>query len=336
MAPEFYESQYAIDPTLQQEGSTEIAFGRSLDSILSRMGGKRQLKAWLVSRFPRGIQTYVEPFGGSFQVLLHKTWADPIEIINDVDADLVCFFRYLVFDPDRLIGFINSMPTHEAIILGFRRALSDGKLSGLERAAAFYICISSAFNAMVSRGVGRYSSSPHTLVNTNINPDLARRVADRLDRVDIRCTSYDRLLSACIKRIKGGLFVYLDPPYDQTAGYDGFAQGELSFGWEDHQRLAEFCAQIDEVGGRFIQTNSATDRLRDLYGGYKRDDGSPRFSITTRKVYYSVGGVAELREEKDEFIISNYELAADARVERGGRKKVKEMGKQQVNMFGSK
>lgn len=314
ISPEVYESTYDIDP-LKAQDAPPVAFGQSMDSVISRMGGKRQLKAWLCSVFPRGIQTYVEPFGGSFQVLLQKPYRDPIEIVNDVDADIIHFFRYLVYSPKQLITFINMLPTHEALILGFREGLARKELSGLERAAAMYICTASSFNAKASMHYGRYGSSPHVLIDTSIDESLALRVARRLRGVDIRCTSYERLLKAAIKEIPGGLFIYMDPPYDQTVGYDSY-QGELSFGWKDHVALSEFCAQIDSVGGRFIQTNSATDRLRELYGSYKKD-GQPMFRIQSRNVYYSVAGTAAAREEKEEFIISNYDLG---NVESGRKK----------------
>jgi len=97
LEPEVYEDTYDISPFSTPECianiNVESRLGKPLDSILSRMGGKKQLKTWLVARFPRGVKTYVEPFGGSFQVLLWKPWRDPIEIINDVDADLIHFFR---------------------------------------------------------------------------------------------------------------------------------------------------------------------------------------------------------------------------------------------------
>lgn len=317
LEPEVYEETYDISPFESREEIDTRGIVRPIDSILSRMGGKSQLKTWLVARFPRGIKTYVEPFGGSFQVLLWKPWRDPIEIINDVDADLVHFFHYVVHDPEKLVDFVNAMPTHEAVILGFREALARGRLSGLERAAAYSISVASSFNAM-GFSHGRYASSPHVLIKTTLDRSAVRRVAERLRGVDIRCTSYHRLLDSAVKEVPDGAFYYLDPPYDQTEGYSSFS-GELGFGWSDHVRLSEYCEQIDKFGGRFIQTNSDTGRLVELYGSYKHQDGTPRFTIQRRKVYYSVSGVAEAREEKTEIIISNYDLEAGFK----GKRKIK-------------
>lgn len=311
---EIYESTYDIsglepaDATVNGQRPNEV-HTIPLDGLISRMGGKKQLKAWLISRFPRPdkVKTYVEPFGGSFQVFLGRPWRNKIEIVNDIDADVIHFYRYARYNPSGLADFINGLPTHEAMILGMRAELVRGELKGIERAAAFYVCSSSAFNAIISDSLGRYASSPHVLVNTRIDMRKVMLVAERLLGVDIRCTSYERVLQSAVKEVPGGLFVYLDPPYDQTTGYEGY-QGEHTFGWDKQVQLAEYCDMIDRVGGRFIQTNSDTERLKNLYGSFKRPDGSPKFFITRRMVYYSVAGGADKRQEAGEFIISNFPL----------------------------
>jgi DNA adenine methylase Dam len=308
-----YQSEYDLSPFEIPSCLDDVEptmFSKANEGLISRMGGKKQLKSWLIQRFPRDVKTYVEPFGGSFQVFLARPWRNRIEIVNDVDMDLIHFYRYVAFDPERLTDFINMMPTHEAMILGLRADLRDKKLSGLSRAAAFYICASSAFNAMATSTAGRYSSSPHVLVNTRIDRSRVMDVARRLQGVDIRCTSYTGILDATVKKVDGGAFYYFDPPYDQTTGYESWGE-TLGFGWNDHVKLSRYCELIDKLGGRFIQTNSYTDRLVELYGGYKKADGSPRFHVMDRDVYYSVSGTADKRGDAKELIISNYKLIED-------------------------
>ncbi len=78
------------------------------DSTLGRarppvpyFGSKQRLAPWIVSLMP-AHRVYVEPFGGSAAVLLTKAPSE-IEILNDIDGDLVCFFRVLRDRPDELI-----------------------------------------------------------------------------------------------------------------------------------------------------------------------------------------------------------------------------------------
>ena len=56
-------------------------------------GGKFRLATWLLPLIPKH-QTYVEPFGGAAGVLLQKPRAYS-EVYNDLDGDVVNFFRVL-------------------------------------------------------------------------------------------------------------------------------------------------------------------------------------------------------------------------------------------------
>lgn len=306
LEPEEYEAAYDISVFAEPGQATLTA---PVESVVKRMGAKSQLAAWLVQHFPRSTTTYVEPFAGSFKVLLAKPFINRIEIANDLDQDLIHFFRYAVHDPGLLADYINSLPTHEGLIIGYRMALGERRLRGLERAAAFYLMSRSTMNAVAATSTNfTYASSPFAAINTKIDRVKLFKLADRLRAVDIRSRPVWQVLASTIKPVPGGVFFYLDPPYDETSGYDTAGQGTGKFGKADQVRLAEHCALIDKSGNRFIQTNSSTRFLHDLYGSFKRGNGEPLFYLTERKVYYSVAGSSEVREEKAELIISNFPL----------------------------
>ncbi len=96
-------------------------------------GGKFRLAPWIIAQFPPHT-TYVEPFGGAGGVLLRKP-PSYNEIYNDVDGEVVNFFRMLRERPDELIRAIDLTPyARSEQLLAFEP--TEG-LDDLERAAGF-------------------------------------------------------------------------------------------------------------------------------------------------------------------------------------------------------
>lgn len=71
-------------------------------------GGKWKLAPWIISHFPPH-KNYVEPCGGAASVLLQKP-RSPLETYNDLDGNVVNFFRVLRDQPDELIRKIRLTP----------------------------------------------------------------------------------------------------------------------------------------------------------------------------------------------------------------------------------
>ena len=67
--------------------------GVELKSVLKYPGAKNRLATWICGYIPKH-DVYLEPFAGSLAVLFNKQRSH-IETVNDIDGEIVNFFRIL-------------------------------------------------------------------------------------------------------------------------------------------------------------------------------------------------------------------------------------------------
>ena len=99
-------------------------------------GGKFTHLDWLLPLLPT-CHHYCEPFAGSGAVLINRE-AAPVETYNDIDGDVVSFFRVLRDRHEELIRAIALTPFSRE---EYHRAIygSTSGISDVERARRFYI-----------------------------------------------------------------------------------------------------------------------------------------------------------------------------------------------------
>jgi len=98
-------------------------------------GAKGRLASQIVDLLPRH-RVYVEPFAGSAAVLFAKP-AAPVEVVNDLDRNVVTFFRVLRDTPDELIRALRFTPYARD---EFAAAdLAEDGITDLERARRFFV-----------------------------------------------------------------------------------------------------------------------------------------------------------------------------------------------------
>jgi DNA adenine methylase len=99
-------------------------------------GGKFSHLNWLLPLLPQTTH-YCEPFGGSAAVLLNRE-PSPIETYNDIDSEVVNFFRVLREQQEALIQAIGLTPfSREEFELAISQPVQD--ISDLERARRFFV-----------------------------------------------------------------------------------------------------------------------------------------------------------------------------------------------------
>jgi len=172
-------------------------------------GGKTRLAPWIVSLMP-AHRVYVEPFAGSAAVLFAKTPARH-EIINDLDDDVVNFFRVLRERPDeieiacRLTPYARTEYSH--------CAGTDPTVDDLERARRWWVRSSQSFAKVANVGTGwatsieRGSNNARSAWNRLSYFALA---ANRLGGVVIECRD---ALDVIDRYDAADGVIYADPPY---------------------------------------------------------------------------------------------------------------------------
>ena len=123
----------------------------------SWFGGKYRHLNWLLPLLPYTYR-YCEPFGGSASVLLNRE-PSPEEIYNDLDDEVVNFFKVLRHKSDALIEAISLTPYSRYEFVESITAPVES-LSNLEKARRFYVKVRQATNNLSQTATpGRWSYS---------------------------------------------------------------------------------------------------------------------------------------------------------------------------------
>lgn len=125
---------------------------KNCESVMSYFGGKNSKLNYILPLLPPH-KTYVEPFAGSLAVFFAKD-PTPIEVVNDIDGDLVNFYRVLR-DPFKAKELEKSLK----LTLYSRQEFEENRdiwksdretwntLTDVERAARWYIVHEMSFGA---------------------------------------------------------------------------------------------------------------------------------------------------------------------------------------------
>jgi DNA adenine methylase len=173
-------------------------------------GGKWNLAGWIISFFPPHLN-YVEPCGGAASVLLQKP-RSLLETYNDLDNNVVNFFRVLRDQPDELSHKIRLTPWARAEYEMSYEPSDDP----VEWARRYFIRSYMSFNGSSSRN-GRTFGWRHTSDSRLRMPaayDLINNaldtIAERLTGVQVENTDYADIIS---RLDNDAALIYFDPPY---------------------------------------------------------------------------------------------------------------------------
>ena len=180
-------------------------------SIIKYPGSKFRIADQIISYFPKH-HTYLEPFFGSGAVLFNKKTSD-IETVNNLDGDVVNFFRWVKNDPEKLAHEIAFTPYARTV---YQTACSKKPQNTLEQAVSFCIRLNMGFGFRTGGPVSGWKTDIHgrekayAANDWSTLPERLFEVAERLRGVQIECMQAVDL----IKRYRfSDVLIYCDPPY---------------------------------------------------------------------------------------------------------------------------
>lgn len=263
-----------LDPSEAEERPVVLPRPRGGKRIVfGWYGGKFSHLDWLLPLLPtEKVRHYVEPFAGSGAVLLNRRPA-PVETYNDIDGEVVNFFRVLRDQGEELQRAIALTPFSRE---EFHQAIDaqERGLSRLERARRFFVRARQARTGLAQTAtLGRWANCKYTS-RSGMSGVISRwlggveglsEIGERLIRVQIE----NRPAQDVIRLYDGpDTLFYCDPPYLHATRGDSRAYGfEMDEG--DHIELA---TTLRACQGRVALSGYHHPLMDRLYRDWRRFD----------------------------------------------------------------
>lgn len=220
---------------------------------LSYIGGKNRLAKHLISLFPKHT-TYVEPFAGGAQVLFHKEPSE-VEVLNDLDGDIVNFFRVCQWHYEELVRYLRfwvvSRKLYEQLQATDPRLLTD-----VQRAGRFFYLQKNCYGGLVLKRNYHYGVTKRPNYTVDRIPQILEATHQRLQRVQIESLPYEEILE---RYDRPTTLFYLDPPYYGRKLY------RFNFSNEDFLALNE---RLRKLKGRFILSLNDVPEVRTIFSQF--------------------------------------------------------------------
>lgn len=253
-------------------------------SLVSRLipysGGKVRLSKKLIKWFPEHT-LYIEPFAGSLSVLFAKK-PSHTEVVNDLDGDLVNFYRVVRQNSTEFRRMVHFTPYSRELYNELIET-KDQYTTQVERAWYYYTMKRMAWMNDAKKDTIRVDTKGADPLLMHAIEKYAWVFADRLNSVYIEHRSFERIITQWDRPYA---FFYCDPPYYGTEDVYN-----VEFTKMHHMKLAEM---LNSISGKAMVSYYDEPWLNKLYKKWNKES----FTIKSR------GG----KEDKAEVIYYNYEL----------------------------
>lgn len=243
-------------------------------------GGKYSHLNWLLPLLPQE-KCYVEPYGGSGAVLLNREPAQ-VETFNDIDSEVINFFKVLRENKEKLIEKIALTPYSKE---EFEKAIEkkgDDSLSDVEQARLFFVRAGQVHNGLAQNATpGRWSycvSMSRRDMSGSVSQfygkiNKLKKISERLRRVQIE----NRPAIEVIERYDNeNCLIYCDPPYPPECRGD-----KNSYGYEmDESSHRELSEVLKNCEGKVAISSYDCDLMQELYGEWNQHSSKEKKTNT--------------------------------------------------------
>lgn len=244
-------------------------------------GGKFSHLDFILPLLPTNFTHFCEPFGGSAAVLINRPPA-PVETYNDLDSEVVNFFRCLRDHGEELVRLISLTPfSREELV---KANTPEPGLSPLERARRFFVRARQTRTGLAqTSSEGRWA---HCVLTSRAGMagavsrwlgsiDGLPEIVQRLQRVQIENAPAIEV----IRRYDSPqTLFYCDPPYPHEARGDVKAYG-FEMTDREHAELAEV---LRSARGAVAISGYRCPLMDRLYDGWRRVDAPPRLCNSSK------------------------------------------------------
>ncbi|MBW2591856.1 MAG: DNA adenine methylase [Deltaproteobacteria bacterium] len=252
-----------------------------MNSPLAYIGGKSKLSDTIIKMIPEH-RAYCEVFAGAAWVFFRKE-PSRYETINDLDSDLVVFYRALQNHLEEFLKQFKWLLSSREWFEDWKRQQEAGGLTDIQRAARYYYLQRLSFGGRVrSRTFG---TGPMHRPRINL-----LRIEEELSEVHLRLvqvTIEHRPWQDFVRRYdRDHTFFYLDPPYYQAPYY------QHNMDLKDYKEMAKI---LGGIKAKFILSINDHPEMRNAF---------KRFKIKPVTLKYSVA--KEKQTTGKELLITNY------------------------------
>jgi len=277
--------------------------------FLKWVGGKTQIIQSIISKIPKEMSNYHELFLGGGSVLLavlSLEKANKIVIKNriyayDINGVLINVYKHLQNNKDELYRFIKyyikeydgikgklvnrkalsieeAKTSKESYYYWIRKKYNNIDKNTIESSALFMFINKTCFRGMYREGpngynvpYGHYKKTPTIITEANLN-----YISDLIKNVEFIHSDF----TSSIKNVKGGDFVYLDPPYapQNSKSFVGYVAG--GFDLEKHKTLFSEIKKLGET--KFVMSNAKVELVTENFKGYECEDIVARRAINSK------------------------------------------------------